>query len=214
MIKIPKIIHFIWIGDETLPNKYKENVEGYRGLNPFWKIVIWDNSNLPKIKNEQIYKKMTTWAAKADILRLEILAQYGGLYTDIDSKCWRPLDGLVDELTCFGMCGNDGEVANGTLGCTKGHPAFKKLVEELENHINKIKQFKRNRKKGTHVLKIAGEGYITKILKEFDDFTRIDDSKNKGSRRLICTTHETKLSDCYIFHELARSWHHSMRIKL
>ena len=104
---------------------------------------------------------MTSWAAKTDILRLEILYQYGGIYTDIDSVCYKKLDSLIDGLTCFGMCGNDGRVANGTLGCTKRHPAFKKLINSLENNVYRLKEGRINKKKGTHVFWIAGEHYIT-----------------------------------------------------
>lgn len=214
MIKIPKVIHFVWIGPNKMPDKYRNNIETYRCKNQDWFIKIWNNKNLPKIKNKYAYNKMTSWAAKTDILRLEILYNYGGIYTDIDSICYKNLDSLVDGLTCFGMRGNDGKVANGTLGCIKKHKAFKILVDSLEGHVYMLKGLKRNKKRGSHVLGIAGEGYITKILKSFKDFTIIDNDKNKGTRELIITSHEAITVETYIYHELAKSWHDKMRIKL
>ena len=206
MIYIPKIIHFVWIGPRKIPEKYKENIQSYKLNNPDWTVKLWNNKNLPNIKNKFVYNKMTSWAARTDVLRLEILYQFGGIYTDIDSICYRKLDSLVDNLTCFGMCGNDGKVANGTLGCTKGNYVFKILVDKLEGHVYMLKQLKRNKKRGSHVLGIAGEGYITPILKSNKTFTMIDDDKNKGTRKLIITSHEKITEECYIYHELARSW--------
>ncbi len=201
-IKIPKIIHFIWIGDKVLSDNKKKNIESYRSLNPLWEIKLWKNNNLPEIINKYTYKRVSSWAAKADILRLEILYKYGGLYTDIDSICLKPLDPLINNLTCFGMTGNHGNVANGTLGCLKKHSAFKDLVSNLDRNTVKLeREFKR-----LNIFKIAGTKYITPRLRNCSDFKQIDIGKKKGSRKFICSQFEKDLSNCYIYHENDQSW--------
>lgn len=207
MIMIPKIIHMIWIGDKKLSKHKKKNIRSYRKLNPDWKVKIWTNDNLPEIINKYTYNKVSSWAAKADILRLEILYRYGGLYTDMDSRCLKPLYYLVNNLTCFSMTGNHGNAANGTLGCTKNNKTFKKIVFNLDKHTLALeKKYKENKIKTINIFSIAGTKYITPILRKSKKFTQIDYGKKKKTRKLICTHFEKNLNQCYIYHELDLSW--------
>jgi len=206
MIMIPKLIHFIWIGDKALSKHKKRNIKTYKLLNPEWKIKLWTNDNLPKIINTYTYNKVSSWAAKADILRLEILYKYGGLYTDIDSVCLKSLDELINNMTCFGMTGNHGNIANGTLGCIKKHKAFRILIENLDKHTLILEKKYNYKKKKISIFSIAGTRYITPILRKAKDFNQIDFGKKKGTRQFICTKFEKDLSLCYIKHEIDLSW--------
>ncbi len=147
-LKIPKVIHMIWIGPDECP--YEESIDSYKRNNPDWEVRIWGNGTVSKfdIYNKWVYEKMTSWAGKADVLRLEILYNHGGLYVDMDSRCLKPLDSLVDGLVCFGMQGNSGGVGNGILGCIPRHPAFEKIVYGLEEHVKNYLKQKRILKKG------------------------------------------------------------------
>lgn len=206
MILIPKIIHFIWIGDKPLSKHKKNNIKTYKRLNPEWEIKLWTNNNLPEIINKYTYNKVSSWAAKADVLRLEILYRYGGIYTDIDSKCLKPLNMLINNMRCFGMTGNHGNVANGTLGCIKKHKVFKKIVYGLDKHTLNLEQKYKEGKCKINIFSIAGTRYISPILRKDKDFRQIDYSKKKRTRRYICTHFEKNLSQCYIYHELDLSW--------
>ena len=205
MIKIPKIIHIIWIGHKEFP--YTNYLQTYKKLNPTWKIKFWTNENIPKLLNEKAFNKMNSWAAKTDILRLEILYKYGGIYVDADSKCLKPLDSLIDNMTCFGMTGNHGNVANGTIGCTKNHEAFKDLVYNLDKHLQYLRTLKLNKKYGISIFNVAGTGYITKILSKYTDFIQIDKGLKKNTRKLIGTFKDKQvIENGYIVHKNAKSW--------
>ncbi len=213
MVRIPKIIHIIWIGKIEFP--YKNNLNSYKKNNPKWKIIFWDNKNIPDIFNRKSYQKMNSYASKVDILRLEILYNYGGIYVDADSKCLKSLDILLDELTCFGMTGNNGNIANGTLGCMQKHSAFKELVFGLDSHIEKLSKLKLNKKKGIRIFNVAGTGYITRILRKYDDFIQIDKGCKKGNRRYIGTFEDKKvLKNGYIVHFNKKTWKKKKRIIL
>jgi len=213
MIKIPKSIHIIWIGERKFP--YKSYFDSYKKKNPLWNITLWNNNNIPKILNKKNYKKMNSYAAKVDILRLEILYRYGGVYVDADSKCLKPLDNLFNGLTCFGMTGNNGNVANGTLGCTRKHIAFKELVYNLDKHIEKLSKLRLNRKYGISIFNVAGTGYITKILNKYADFTQIDKGCKKGNRKFIGTySDEEVIKNGYILHLNKKTWNKKKRIIL
>lgn len=102
---VPKIIHFIWIGS-IIPDKYINNLNSYVNNNPEYKINLWVdrnyefsmnrveiiNINSIDIINKHELNMVDNYGAKADILRLEILYKYGGIYSDIDSKSLKKFD--------------------------------------------------------------------------------------------------------------------------
>ena len=112
---------------------------------PDFSHVMW---NEEKINNElnwtpklrKIYDEEKEMFGKADIARLLILNQYGGIYTDADS-IWvndKNLDDIIEkayqEKTNFfiGKEPNQNWVANGTIGSVKGHTALVFLLNKLE----------------------------------------------------------------------------------
>lgn len=213
MIKIPKIIHVIWIGPNHFP--YKKNLESYKKLNKGWKINFITNDKIPKIINKSVYRKLNSWAAKVDLLRLEVLYKHGGLYVDADSTCLKPLAPLLNDLTLFGMTGNHGNVANGTIGCTKNHPALKELVFGVNTRISNLSKLKINKKIGISIYNVVGTGYITRILRRYSDFYQIDKGCKKGNRKLIGTIKDVDIIQTgYILHKNDRTWRRTKRIKL
>jgi len=205
MVLIPKVIHFIWIGPNKCP--FMDNIETYRKFNPDWEIKIWGNNNLPVIMNKYVYYKMTSWAGKSDVLRLEILYRYGGVYVDTDSRCIKELDSLVDGLVCFGMQGHTGKVNNCLLGSVPEHPVFKALVYGLSSHVNKLTKTKENKKRGIELRSIAGSNYITSILRADPTYTQLDKGKVRGERELVGTEADPLVVEKgYILQYPAQSW--------
>ena len=74
-----------------------------------------------------------TWLQKADILRYELLWQFGGVYVDADSLALRPLDPLLANVEMFAGYerGTSGLVANGVIGCTPRHPDMDRMIRDL-----------------------------------------------------------------------------------
>ncbi len=181
---IPKIIHVIWIGPNPYP--YGDYKDTWLEHNPDWELKFWTDDNLPPLYNQEIFDMMPVWAAKADILRYELLYNYGGVYSDADSYCKKPLEPLIGNLTCFAMISNKGKtVCNAILGATKNHPSYEKIVYGLKDHIDGIK---RRQKKGrlfsTH--QISGAFYISPILYADPSFVQIDAGKKAGTREHFC----------------------------
>ncbi|NGO06252.1 hypothetical protein G5C60_00775 [Streptomyces sp. HC44] len=203
---IPKLIHVIWIGKKAFP--YQDNFRTWQKHNPDYKVQLWTDKNLPVLHNQWIYDALADLplAIRADLLRLEILAQYGGIYTDADSWCTKPLAPLLDDLTLFGMTGNKGNVQNATLGTVRDHPAYRMIVQGAGARYLRLAYLKRNTTERYEIFDIFGTRYITPILRSFPDFTQIDHGAVKGSRRLICVEGQDDTSEAYIVHANAVSW--------
>lgn len=189
---IPKMIHIIWIGPKPFP--YQENYDSWVNLNPEFKVKLWTDMNIPTLHNKKAFGYMKSYAAKADILRLELLYRYGGIYADADSRCLRSIYPLISGLRCFGMTGNRGNVANGFLGSVKKHPAFEKLVYGLEGHIKKLAGKKQ---KKWSIYSVAGTRYITRVLRADNTFVQIDKGARLGSRKYVCARREVN-NDTYV----------------
>ncbi|KAJ3211152.1 hypothetical protein HK099_008091, partial [Clydaea vesicula] len=138
---IPKIIHQIWISSEKdvekpLPN-FKQ-IENCKKINKDFKFVLWTNNNISAINiiNKDYFNIWRNSELKydlpgaTDILRYEILYQYGGIYMDIDTVCVKPFTDLLqnDFFVGYEMLNNQGSidpenpmVANGILGSKKKH---------------------------------------------------------------------------------------------
>jgi hypothetical protein len=93
-----KNIHQIWIGPFEMPDREKKLVEKIKILNPDYQHILWTNDNLPPI-NDTLQKKINwfyeieNYAFAADILRIFLVKEYGGLYIDVD---WQPYKSFSD----------------------------------------------------------------------------------------------------------------------
>ena len=86
-MKIPKIIHKIWVGDKPAPMKW---INTWVEKHPDWEHILWDNDKVYSRKwiNEKHigqYTEEGLWHGVADIIRYEILYEYGGIVSGEDS---------------------------------------------------------------------------------------------------------------------------------
>ena len=72
-----------------------------------------DEENLPEDPiRPEILERLRAPVERADILRLEILYRYGGVYVDGDLECLRPLDDVLDGEDFVGVCHKPGRITN------------------------------------------------------------------------------------------------------
>lgn len=120
-MSIPKIIHQLWIGPKTPPNKFmntwkdKHEKEGFE-------YIRWTEAEMKKRGfHSQLTNKindMNEINGKADILRWELLYEYGGFFVDADAYCVEPVTYLVDKYKAF--VGYENEQVRGAGWCPAG----------------------------------------------------------------------------------------------
>lgn len=222
---IPKVVHVVWIGSKPFPNTYRDNLRTWQEHNPDYKVRLWRDDNLPTMQNQWVLDALAQTPGmpipvRVDIIRLELLALFGGIYTDADSWCLRPLDDMLDRpldpftlqpippLTLFGMTGNRGNVQNATLGAEPLHPAYRMLRDGIGPRYLRLQALQQNQPdgRGYEIFDLFGTRYITKILRAFPDFVQIDKGHFKGTRELICVKGQDNLDQAYIAHANDVSW--------
>jgi mannosyltransferase OCH1-like enzyme len=140
--KIPKIIHQIWIGNKDPPynwiNTFKfDFIKKY----PEYKYKLWREKDIENFNlvNKNLYNNEKELCGKADILRYEILYNYGGIYIDADSVF---IDNDFDFNNLMKKVNNSGffiaeetkngkGLANGVIGCSKNNPIMKLTIDIL-----------------------------------------------------------------------------------
>lgn len=136
-IKIPKIFHQIWLGS-PLPEEFKAYQQSWIDHHPDWAYKLWTDEDVAQMElyNQEFYDETKNYGVKADILRYEILYEYGGVFVDIDFECLRPLD----DLLCYDFYvgiepfeHSSIQTAPGLFGTRPGHPILKYCIETIRN---------------------------------------------------------------------------------
>lgn len=160
--KIPRTIHFIWLGPRAFPPNSVENVRTWIERNPTWKVKFWtDRKREPPCAGmevaqisdfsftllERCYHESENWGEKSDILRFEILMQEGGVYVDHDANCLKSFDGMhrgYDFYCCLEtphepFVGRSITCGNGVIGAKKGHPTLAKVLTLIAERWDGLK---------------------------------------------------------------------------
>lgn len=98
--RIPRIVHQIWLGS-PVPEKYRAWMQSWADMEG-WEYKLWTDEEVQdfKLYNQELYDQSTNFGEKSDIVRLEILNKFGGLYVDTDFECVHPQ--IFDELNrCY-----------------------------------------------------------------------------------------------------------------
>ena len=139
-MSIPKNMHLIWVGDQSLrPDAW---IQTWRDHHPGWDFRLWGNDDyrsLPWSCKQQmdLFAARGEWCGVADIMRYQILNEHGGFYADADSVCVRPLDDSLLQNEMF-VCNESEEhapgiIANGFIGAIPGHPVFSDMLENISH---------------------------------------------------------------------------------
>lgn len=161
-MSIPKLIHQIWVGS-PVPDSFKSNIVSWQRLNPEWNHALWTEENRPELYNEALYRDAERYVPshgvgqfRADILRYELLAFYGGFYADVDTYPLRPIGDLLDGLTEWAVMEDPTWIANTYLATEPQTDLFLDLVEELHAST-------RRHKGARPASVVSGPQYLTPI---------------------------------------------------
>ena len=140
--QIPKIIHQIWLGS-PVPPKFTDWMESWMHWYG-WEYKLWTDDNISSLQlyNQELYDRAQSYGEKTDILRLEILLHFGGLYVDVDFKCVKP--DIFQELSrdfdfyigfepiVHGTMSGITKICNALIAATSHHPIIEDLIINMK----------------------------------------------------------------------------------
>ena len=102
---IPKIIHYMWFGENPLPESTKKYIESWKKFCPEYAIKEWNEHNFDinscrYVAEAYLQKK---WAFVADYVRFYVLYNEGGIYLDTDMEMVRSFEPLRKHKAFFGF---------------------------------------------------------------------------------------------------------------
>lgn len=132
---IPKVIHYCWFGDNSIPGDLKKCIESWKKFCPDYEIKKWDESNFdihchPFVESAYNAK---AWAFVSDYVRLKVVYDNGGVYLDTDVELLKSIDFLL-ENQCYIGVQQGGHLCNTGLGfgAVKSSPVIKKMLEKYD----------------------------------------------------------------------------------
>lgn len=127
--KIPKIIHYIWVGGREKSELAKKCIESWKKFCPDYEIKEWNEHNFDMEQN--LYLKQAYEAKKyafvSDYMRLKVLLDYGGIYMDTDVELTKPLDEFLVHRAFSGF-ENKVWLPTAVMGAEPNHIWIKRLI--------------------------------------------------------------------------------------
>jgi len=172
---IPKVIHIVWIGDESLCPQ--NCIQTWRDNHPDWEFKLWGNESWEKgdwVNMHHMEQIAATGklCAVADLMRWEILLSEGGVTVDADSVSLAPLPDWIMNTNLFACYENEQErpglVCNALVGAKPNNAVIRHLVEGFGRQKNIADRFvwhKLKRKK-LKPWKTTGPLAFTRALKD------------------------------------------------
>lgn len=199
-MNVPKVLHQIWLGPKPIPSDLLEHARTWRDTHSGWERVLWSDrpgqhpeaagiytaiAELPPIINAWCYEhaadyvgERSVWAARSDIVRMEIIAAQGGVYADLDVRMFRPMDGLLQGLA-LGVADELGPCnGNYLFAARRNHPAMWTAVRELAQNFPKRREpapwwklqgWRRMNWPGIGILELTGPCYLNGKLQRHPD---------------------------------------------
>lgn len=162
---IPKLLHRIFL-DDPIPDEFEGYWAHLKELHPIaqgWEFFTWnDSSDLGWIRNRREFDQARTHAGRSDVLRYEILAEFGGIYVDTDVEGLRPFDGLLDDGPFIGW-EDENLLCPTVMGAPPHHPAITGLLGALPVWFHKYAGAPPNRQTGPY--------FVTRYLRGRSDMT-------------------------------------------
>ncbi|MCD8178554.1 MAG: hypothetical protein LUE98_14480 [Tannerellaceae bacterium] len=175
--KIPRIIHQVWEGrtEPKIPIRLKILAESWKNQNPSWEYHLWNGDEMEDLVKTQFpdllkrYKNFRYNVQRWDMIRYMILYHIGGVYADLDTECYKPIDDLLENKKfCFGEEPPEHNIytnigikkfwGNAFMASSKQNEGWSFVISEIENAVIKRPRY-------NVVLDTTGPLRISKISK-------------------------------------------------
>ena len=223
-----KIIHQTWKSNE-IPNRFQGFCQSWQQIHPGWEYRLWtDDDNRTLIQTEfpwflETYDAYPHAIQRADAARYFILYKFGGLYVDIDFKCLKSIESLVQTSDLvFGLehplhCqfhDMDSIIGNAFIFAKfPRHPFLKQVVGSLKTFSQA-----EDKNKNSYILKSTGPLMITEVYKQYENKQSVKllpnqylypldyECANEMLSNPISSKNENQLVDAFAIHFHAGSW--------
>lgn len=168
-VVIPRTFHQVWVGDQAMPQEFLAWAWSWRQFNPDWTLCLWvehpelfdrqalgemgvlsppwhEIRRLPALWTAHLLKQVAQLvgdeqrlACASDIIRLELVARFGGVYLDTDVECFAPIDPVLEGVRLFNCDEHGPHFGNYCFGAVPLHPAMVSAVRHLDRQFEQAR---------------------------------------------------------------------------
>lgn len=162
-LHIPRIMHHIWIGD-PMPAHLADNITAWADMHPDWDMKLWTEREIDEIglhnqalydQAEKIVPRDAVEQFRADIVRYELLALFGGMYADVDTRPLRSIEPAIAGHHEFAAREERTWIGNAYLAAVPGHPIMQALIAGMPANVRRLR--------GKRPNKMSGPQYLTPV---------------------------------------------------
>jgi mannosyltransferase OCH1-like enzyme len=199
-MKIPRVFHQIWLGDQPMHSRFVAWAAAWRTLHPAWDYCLWRSDEVIDILSSGgaslvsahpgLLRDACTYTQRANIWRFELLKAFGGVYLDTDMEPFKNIEPLIDDAEAFAgmVMPHVNRVGVSVFGAVPGHPWMVQAVAQLTECNPKV-------------LGSTGSKYLTKITQDHPEVTVFNSGEfYRGQAPLA-----------YAFHHHSNRWFPSFR---
>lgn len=145
---LTKIIHHSWKTKDIPYSLYRKKwIDSWKNKNPEWEYNLWtdkDNRNLIKEhypKYLKLYDSYKRSIQRADMSRLFYMHKFGGLYTDLDFICLKPMEEILDpsKINLGIQEGPENYLPNALMYSPPGEGFWMDCAEKLKDYMHDSK---------------------------------------------------------------------------
>jgi len=176
-VEIPRIVWMMWWqGFANAPDLVKQCGSSWEKYNPTWQINYLDKGNIGEYLDMHnivdINRQDISIQHLSDLIRINLLKIYGGVWVDATCFCSTPLDSWLSDYSrsgffAFSDAGKDRLIANWFLVSAKNGYLASKLCDEHSLFMNKTCFLNQNTERGKFYIK-----KLSKILNKKPSRTR------------------------------------------
>ncbi len=198
---LPKTIWIFWgQGLSSAPPLVRACIDSWRQMNPRWHVCLLDDSTAePYLRRAKIpwnWLEKLPLEKKSNILRMRLLTEEGGVWTDATNVCLRPLDEWLPDCMaagffCFRDPGPDRLVANWFLASVPGNRLaclWRDAHEEFWSRAELLHHSSYDGKNASH-LSFLQRSLLRTMHRVFDRNTRYTDFWFHPLVQMLLRTH-------------------------
>jgi hypothetical protein len=136
-----KIIHQIWLGTKPLPPAYAEYAKTWQQHFPGWTYKLWRDADVEALApfvSPYVVQQIFAPVVRADLLRIELLRLYGGMYADLDYECLVGFEDFLLPDHWMYADEKEGAPGNAWFYAPAGHPFGAFLAGALHQRCSRV----------------------------------------------------------------------------
>lgn len=202
---IPKKIHYVWLGGKEKTQLVQDCLATWRKSLPDYEIIEWNEKNwdISQSRFAEENYQAGKYAYVSDVIRLDVLYRYGGIYLDTDVIIKKTFDSLLDAPSFWGKM-YDNVISTAVIGSEAKQPFFEFLLQRYQGYTREMMLEKKIDHTNNSIITLA-------LLDYYPEFTLTKKNQKLNDGTLVYPKEYFELPTFnkaidYSEHRFTRSW--------